>query len=160
MRPHRGVATGSEPLVLSGDANPLKSHQKMVNSRELIPSWNGDGVFTGREPHNSHRNQMKLFKALAATAAVVTCCLGNQLPAQAQKYNGWKYIGASTKYGDMYAKLFSRSQGDARVLISSNSSTYESDVVCFNWVYRDTTKRYWSPIMPGSMMDSVAKKIC
>ena len=28
---------------------------------EAIPNWNGDGVFTGREPHNSHRNQMKLI---------------------------------------------------------------------------------------------------
>ena len=28
----------------------------------------GDGVFTGREPHTSHRNQMKLFKSIAAAA--------------------------------------------------------------------------------------------
>ena len=26
---------------------------------------------------------MKLFKTLAATAAVITCCIGNPLPAQA-----------------------------------------------------------------------------
>jgi len=56
----------------------------MARMGEVIPSWNGHGVFTGREPHTSQRNQMKIFKTLAATAAVVTCCIGNPLPAQAQ----------------------------------------------------------------------------
>jgi len=30
-----------------------------------------------------HTNQMKLFKTLAATAAVITCCIGNPIPAEA-----------------------------------------------------------------------------
>ena len=42
---------------------------------EVIPSWNGDGVFTGRESHTSHRSQMKLFKAIAAAAVVGTSLL-------------------------------------------------------------------------------------
>ena len=50
---------------------------------EVIPNQNSDGVFTGREPHNTHRNQMKFFKAIAATAAVITCCIGNPIPAKA-----------------------------------------------------------------------------
>ena len=38
--------------------------------REVISRWKGDGVFTGRAPHNSHRNHMKHFNAIA-TAAVI-----------------------------------------------------------------------------------------
>ena len=33
-----------------------------------MPSWNGDSAFTGREPHTSHRNPMKIFNAIAAAA--------------------------------------------------------------------------------------------
>ena len=36
----------------------------------MIPSWNGDGVFTGRESHTSHRNQMTLINVI--TVATVT----------------------------------------------------------------------------------------
>ena len=39
---------------------------------EVIPSWNGDGVFTGRESHTSHRNQMKLFNVIAALAVAAS----------------------------------------------------------------------------------------
>ena len=35
------------------------------------------------ESITTHRNQMKLIKTLAATAAVITCCLGNPPPAEA-----------------------------------------------------------------------------
>ena len=34
------------------------------------------------ESLTTHRNQMKLFKTIAATAAVITCCIGNPLPAE------------------------------------------------------------------------------
>ena len=102
---------------------------------------------------------MKLFSSIAA-ASVIGASFIAPNPAEAQKYYGWEYIGSSTKYGDMYAKVLSRSNGDPRVLISSHGSTFESDVTCLNWVFKNTTERYWSPIMPGSMMDSVAKKFC
>ena len=36
------------------------------------------------ESLTTHRNQMKLFKTIAATAAVITCCIGNPLPAEAR----------------------------------------------------------------------------
>jgi hypothetical protein len=37
---------------------------------ELIPSWNGDGVFTGREPHNtqdSNESFLSIVLCLLAT---------------------------------------------------------------------------------------------
>ena len=49
---------------------------------ELIHSWNVDAVLRRREP--AHRmNQVNLFKSIAAFAAVITCCIGNPLPAKA-----------------------------------------------------------------------------
>ena len=44
----------------------------------------GDGVFTGREPHTSHRNQMKLVNAIAA-AAVIGTSLTTAGPAEASR---------------------------------------------------------------------------
>ena len=39
----------------------------------MIPSWNGDGVFMGRESHTSHRNQMKVvFPSIVLASFVVT----------------------------------------------------------------------------------------
>ena len=29
---------------------------------ELIPSWNGDGVFTGREPHNTFQKMATIYR--------------------------------------------------------------------------------------------------
>ena len=37
---------------------------------EVIPSWNGDGVFTGQEPHTS-LNTMRHFSSLVAAAAIL-----------------------------------------------------------------------------------------
>lgn len=39
---------------------------------ELIPSWNGDGVFTGREPPTSHGNQMKTRLLIALPVFLMT----------------------------------------------------------------------------------------
>jgi hypothetical protein len=36
----------------------------------VIPSWNCDGVFTGREPHNTHK-KMNFWKATGLGAAVI-----------------------------------------------------------------------------------------
>jgi hypothetical protein len=103
---------------------------------------------------------MKLLNAIAV-AAVIGASFITTIPAEAQKYYGWKYIGSSKSGGDMYAKIISRSQGgDPRLLINTRGTTFESELTCLNWVYKNTTDRYWFPIMPGSMMDSVAKKFC
>ena len=51
---------------------------------EVSVSNTGDGVFTGREPHNSHRNQMKLFTSIAAAAAVIGNSVITANQAQAQ----------------------------------------------------------------------------
>ena len=50
---------GSGRLLHSGEGDLPKrgigSVGKIPQIGELIPSWNGDGVFTGREPHNTHK---------------------------------------------------------------------------------------------------------
>ena len=49
---------------------------------EAISSWIVDGVFTGGSPTH-HVNQMKLFNLIDSSAAVITSCLGNPIPAEA-----------------------------------------------------------------------------
>ena len=39
---------------------------------EVIPRWNGDGVFTGREPPTSHGNQMKTRLLIALPVFLMT----------------------------------------------------------------------------------------
>jgi len=39
---------------------------------ELIPSWNGHGVFTGREPPTSQGNQMKTRLLIALPVFLMT----------------------------------------------------------------------------------------
>ncbi len=49
----------------------------------------------------THRNQMKLFQAFVATAAVVTCCIGNPLPAEAGRLYSLKHnVGVSRNDGN------------------------------------------------------------
>ena len=48
---------------------------------EAIASWIVDGVFMGGPTH--HVNQMKLFNLIDSSAAVITSCLGNPIPAEA-----------------------------------------------------------------------------
>ena len=65
---------GFVPLPRWG-RRPLNKSPRMG---EVIYSWNGDGVFTGRESYNSHKNKMKPFKtyggfisAICATATTL-----------------------------------------------------------------------------------------
>lgn len=48
------------------------------------------------ESLTTHRNQMKLFKAIAATAAVITFSLGNGTPAQSFEYEVDRFTGTET----------------------------------------------------------------
>ena len=53
------------------------------------------------ESPTHHMNQMKLFKAIAATAAVITCCIGNALPAEAGRLYSLKHnVGVSRNDGN------------------------------------------------------------
>ena len=77
-----------------------------------------DGVFTGREPHNSHRNPMKLFNAIAAAAVIGTSFISIN-PAEAS----------------------------IRVNLSENTITYKNDglnkIVVDNWIVkRSESARY------------------
>ena len=55
---------------------------------EVISSRNDDGVFTGRESHTSHLNQMKLFNAITAAAIIgATSCIA-ATPAEARGAKG------------------------------------------------------------------------
>ena len=38
---------------------------------EVVCSWNGDGVFTGREPHSSHKNLMRGFSRTFLIAGIL-----------------------------------------------------------------------------------------
>ena len=40
------------PLILLGDGSP----EELVNLGDVVLINNGDGVFTGREPHTSHQS--------------------------------------------------------------------------------------------------------
>ena len=111
----------------------------------MIPSWNGDGVFTGREPHNTHRNQMKLFKTIAATAAVITCCIGNPNPAAAG-------LGAASSSSSTSFDAWCGSKGNkCKVKFADERITVNgSDSISFDQVIGYTTAQNWRYRIGGS----------
>jgi hypothetical protein len=68
----------------------------------------GDGVFTGRESHNTtNTKQMKLFNAIAAAAVIGASFIATATPASAQYYGGGYGFNNSSPnaYGnDPYAR--------------------------------------------------------
>ena len=116
-------------------------------------------IVCSRDENPTHpTNQMKLFKVIVATASFVVCCIGI---TEAKKYYDWTFIG-SYHSGDMYAKILAmpKEGSDRRVLIKAAGNKYESNIGCFDWAYRNQSDSHWTPILPGSMMDSVAKMFC
>ena len=103
-----------------------------------------DGVFTGREPHTSHES-MKLLKTIAATAAVITCCIGNPNPAVAG-------LGAASSSASTSFDAWCGSKGNkckvkfADELITVNGS----DSISFDQVIGYTTARNWKYRIGGS----------
>ena len=73
---------------------------------------------------------MKLFKTLAAAAAVITSCIGNAIPAEAG--NGWMYVGTNKVGTRSYVKVVGR-RGDLvkyqNRLIKSDASGMNSHVL-------------------------------
>ena len=71
----------------------MKLLSKIPHVGEVIHTEKDDGVFTGREPHTSNRNQMKLFTAIAAFALAGTSL---QL-ASPVKANSFRYCSPGTR---------------------------------------------------------------
>ena len=153
----------------------MKPGKKIASSGEVIPGWNGDGVFTGREPHNSHRNQMKLFNAIAATAAVMTCCIGNPLPAEAR--NGWVYIGEVSTNVRLYVHDIKRTKHQGKDLVGLKQEIIDDNrnqvvtgamaVNCTDWSQiqlmengAETGRTSFRRILPNSVSEAVASRVC
>ena len=65
---------------------------------------------------------MKLFKTLAATAAFITCCIGNQLPSEANPINP-----INSEYMDCYTGLRNGAlvdQSTGRPIMSARCQDY------------------------------------
>ena len=101
---------------------------------------------------------MKLFKAIAATAAVITCCIANSIPAEAR--NGWTLAGHGDKSGYVYTKPIDRTGSIRRYLSWGGSSReqFEFKADCRNWnaISGDTV----IPAMPGTVLDSELELVC
>ena len=108
-----------------------------------------------------HTSQMKLFNAIAA-AAVIGTSLITATPAEAR--NGWVYVTSTqTETGvdaSNYVKVTSRS-GNVVYLISrwSDMGDFNKQVNCSSWRHR-TDSRAWRDIMPGSIAETMAQKVC
>ena len=102
---------------------------------------------------------MKLFKTIAATAAVITCCIGNPLPAEAR--NGWEYQGKYYKTGESVYRRFLGCDGAIckyEFKMSSWTKSSVSYIDCNNWKY--LTAQQWHDIMPQSNEEHYARRIC
>ena len=67
---------------------------------------------------------MKLFKTLAATAAFITCCIGNPLPSEANPINP-----INSEYMDCYTGLRNGAlvdQSTGRPIMSASCQDYSS----------------------------------
>ena len=112
------------------------------------------------ESLTTHRNQMKLFAAIA-TAAVIGASLIATTPAEAQSRNGWIYAGSmdgETNYikplgrrGNI-ALMASKWSGDPIAVWEYNCSAWEKRL--------QGGTRGWSPIYPGSVADTNARRVC
>ena len=76
----------SSPTSSYGGYRPLKSGKTTTQTGDVVSDWNGDGVFTGRESHNTqHSNEILLHHR--ACAAVIGASLTAVTPAFAGYYN-------------------------------------------------------------------------
>ena len=106
-----------------------------------------------------HKNQMKLFNAIAA-ATVIGTSLITATPAEAR--NGWVLIANGVKNGLHHEKLDSYAQGRyANVQVADNGGSYPKTIDCLKWSYTfrsDGTG--WSPVLPGTVGEASAEHWC
>ena len=118
---------------------------------------------------------MKLFNAIAATAAAITCCLGYPLPAEAR--NGWVYIGEVSSNVRLYIHDIRRTNykgkdlvGLKQEIIDDNKNqilTGEMAVNCTDWSQiqfitngAETGRTSFRRILPNSVAEEVASRVC
>ena len=113
----------------------------------------------GRPPQ--HLTQMKLSAFVAAAAVIGGSFL---IPNPAEARNGWVYVTStpSNSGGDAsnYVKVTSRT-GNIVNLISrwSDAGDFSKQVNCSSWQQR-TVGQAWRYIMPGSIAETMARKVC
>ena len=120
------------------------------------------------ESLTTHMNQMKLFKTFAATAAVITCCIGNPLPAEAA--SPWNFFGRAAGLRQ-YGKLTDRSASTVkwtRMSITDNGKTSYDYWLgnCRTWtvdVQVSKNAAFVAPtadVPPGTTLDAMMTRYC
>ena len=107
---------------------------------------------------------MKLFKAIVATAAAITCCIGNPLPAEAR----WQRVTTNSQGRDYFIK-------DVRcggpicewdfAIEDGGTDNYGVQMNCNTWEARfrkvDGHGWYeWGTMRPGTVHNTAAERVC
>ena len=106
---------------------------------------------------------MKLFNAIAATAAVLGASFIAPNPAEAR--NGWVFTGTFTRDNGQTESVYERLLGCNGAVctyqrqMSHWDSPSTNKINCQKWVHVDDN-RTTEDIFPGSYGESTAKRIC
>ena len=109
-------------------------------------------------------NQMKLFKTFAATAAVITCCLGNSLPAEAR----WQRVTSNSEGKDYFIKNVKCGGPICEwdyALEGGGTANYGVQINCNTWDARFRKIHgsgwfEWETMRPGTIHNAAAERVC
>ena len=111
---------------------------------------------------------MKLFKAIAATAAVITCCAGNPLPAEANSQ--WSKVYPLSQDYISYVKGIRRNGNivSYRVKIYNKNTreswAQETQANCGNWTtryqYESGKWSNWNEMLPETAGGAEVSFVC
>ena len=94
------MAFRCEPLILMGEGRVLN----IPKTGDVVLNDSRDGVLKGESP-TLHTGQMKLFKAIAASAVIGGSFL---IPVPAEARNGWMQGGCNMNDQCYYQKVISK----------------------------------------------------
>ena len=113
-------------------------------------------------------NQMKLFNAIAAPAAIPASFIVAN-PAEAQSRNGWIFAATSNKGSTLYVKPIGCNGSICTAhfkRVAAGGKDSIDQINCSTWYYRalslegQNINHNWTPIMPESIYESGAEIVC
>ena len=112
------------------------------------------------ESLTTHMNQMKLFNAIAATAAVIGTSLITANSSYAK--NGWIYVSTDHMNVSSYVKpqQFSGRYREYMYHASNITQPLKMLADCQGWRVQGAVGQVWRDIMPSSTGDTIFKIIC
>ena len=100
---------------------------------------------------------MKLFKSIAAATAVITCCIGNPLEAEANQ-NGWIHIGHDRNGYDRHARVLMSKGGVVAYEFAWKNTVKKGVILCDRNQIVVGGNAY--PVIPNTFADTEQKLFC